>query len=66
MGGADRPAVGQGGRRRDVPSEALVEEDGENAAVFVVRGGVAHRLAVRLGRRPDRTVQVLEGLGRGR
>ncbi|MCP4655046.1 MAG: efflux transporter periplasmic adaptor subunit, partial [bacterium] len=48
-----------------VPSEALVEESGERAAVFVVRGGVALRVGVRLGRRLDRTVQVLEGLSEG-
>jgi len=48
-----------------VPTEALVEESGERAAVFVVRGGVAVRVGVRLGQRLDRAVEVLEGLSEG-
>jgi len=48
-----------------VPAEALIDAAGERAAVFVVRGDVAHRVELRLGRRLDRTVQVLEGLSAG-
>ncbi len=48
-----------------VPVEALVEESAGRAALFVVRGGVAHRLEVGLGRRLDRTVQITDGLSAG-
>ncbi len=48
-----------------IPSEALVDESRDRAAVFVVRGGVAQRVGVRLGRRLDRTVQVLDGVSEG-
>lgn len=48
-----------------VPAEAVVEEHNGRGEVFAVRGGVARRLEVGLGRRFDREVQVTEGLSEG-
>ena len=47
-----------------VPRQALREQDGENF-VFLVRDGVAHRRAVRLGYQRDQAVEVLEGAAPG-
>lgn len=47
-----------------VPAEAVVESP-EGTHVFRVEDGVVRQVAVRLGRRLDRRVQVLEGLEEG-
>lgn len=48
-----------------VPEDALVEQKEGRGQLFVVRGGVARRLEVRLGHQRDRQVQVLDGLSEG-
>lgn len=47
-----------------VPRQALREQDGESF-VFLVRDGIAHRRAVRLGYQQDQAVEVLEGAAPG-
>ncbi|MEA2626096.1 MAG: rane fusion protein multidrug efflux system [Candidatus Binatota bacterium] len=48
-----------------IPEEALVGDAGRTADVYVVAGGAAKRVAVELGRRADRDVEVLAGVAGG-
>ncbi len=48
-----------------IPAEAMSEETGDHAVVFVARDGAAHRREIVLGGRLDREIEVLEGLAEG-
>lgn len=48
-----------------VPTEALMDRRGDEADVFVVAGGTAHKVTVRLGGVIDREVEVIAGLAEG-
>ncbi len=48
-----------------IPTDALIEEAGGRAAVFVARDGAARRREVTLGQRLDREIEVLSGLAEG-
>ncbi len=48
-----------------VPTEALLGRRGEDAEVFVVAGGIARKVPVRLGSALDREVEVVAGLAEG-
>ena len=48
-----------------VPAEAILDQDADREAVFVARDGTVRRVEVRLGRRLDREIEVLEGLAEG-
>jgi len=45
-----------------VPTEALIDADGETARVFVVSNDLARNVEITIGRRLDRDVELLSGL----
>lgn len=68
VGTAEVMPSARGARRATpvVPVEALLEADGDSAAVFVVgNGDVARRRAVRVGELTNGAVRILGGLSRG-
>jgi RND family efflux transporter MFP subunit len=48
-----------------IPTEALMDRRGDEADVFVVAGGKAHKVTVQLGGVLDREVEVISGLAEG-
>lgn len=48
-----------------VPKDALIEQTEGRGELFVVRGGVARLLEVRLGHQRDRWIQVFDGVSEG-
>lgn len=48
-----------------IPTEALIDRRGDEADVFVVTGGTAHKVTVQLGGVLDREVEVIAGLSEG-
>lgn len=60
------PATGRAGAAVPMlPVEALVEADGDSAAVFIVEGDVARRRSVRIGELVDGHVRIRAGLTGG-